>query len=247
MLVRALLFDLFGTVVHFAPQVPTIEVAGTTWRTTMGWLRATVERELPGVPFDQLLAALMAVTEDIVRQRPPEYREVPSRERFRRALARVGIDAAHAPDSAERLSLAHMEHLASTTLLPPAHRALLQELGSRYAIGLVSNFDHGPTARRILDRHDLASAFGSVVISEELGRRKPHPAIFAAARAALNVAPEESLFIGDSFADDVVGARRAGLIAVWLNPAGAPPPAGADPPDHEIAALTDLPALLDRV
>jgi hypothetical protein len=40
---RVLLLDLFGTVVHFAPQVPTVEVAGTPWRTTMGWLQATAE------------------------------------------------------------------------------------------------------------------------------------------------------------------------------------------------------------
>src|SRR5512143_1555243 len=105
---RALLFDLFGTVVQFQPQVPTVEVAGTPWRTTMGWLRAAAERELPHVPFDDLLPALMQVTEDIVRARPPEYFEVLSRERFRRALLRVGIATDHAGDIAERLSLAHM-------------------------------------------------------------------------------------------------------------------------------------------
>ena len=88
---RALLFDLFGTVVQFKPEVPTVEVAGTAWHSTMGWLRETAEHELPHVPFDDLLAALMQVTEDIVRERPPDYIEVPSRERFCRALMRVGI------------------------------------------------------------------------------------------------------------------------------------------------------------
>src|SRR6266481_2379021 len=99
----AVLFDLFGTVVHFAAQVPIVEVAGTRWHSTMQWLRATAERELPDVPFADLLATLLAVTEEIVRQRPPEYREVPSRERFRRAMLRLGIDAREAPAFAERL------------------------------------------------------------------------------------------------------------------------------------------------
>src|SRR5262245_47769774 len=94
---RAVLFDLFGTVVHFAPQVPVIEVAGTAWRSTMGWLREAAASELPQVPFDDLLPALLQVTEEIVRQRPPEYFEVPSRERFRRALLRLGIDGSDAP------------------------------------------------------------------------------------------------------------------------------------------------------
>lgn len=241
---RALLFDLFGTVVHFAPRVPTIEVAGTAWRTTMGWLRASAERELPAVPFEALLQALMAVTEAIVRRRPPEYLEVPSRERFRRALVRVGVEAAQAPVVAERLSMIHMAHLASTTQLPEGHAALLAELAARYPLGLVSNFDHAATARRVLSEHGVAACFSSVRISEEFGRRKPHPAIFHAALGDLGVDARDAVFIGDSLGDDVVGARSAGLAVVWVNAKGDAPPDSMPPPDHSITHLAALRALL---
>ena len=243
---RALLFDLFGTVVQFAPRVPTIEVAGTAWRSTMGWLRETAEHELPDVPFDELLAALMHVTEEIVRQRPPDYLEVPSRERFRRALVRVGVAGADAPASAERLSLVHMQHLASMTVLPPEHVPLLRNLTERYHLALVSNFDHGPTARRVLDDHAIASFFPTTVISAELGRRKPHAEIFAAALRGVGVDAREALFIGDSVGDDVVGAHNAGLPVVWLNAKNAPLPPDTPPPHDVIARLTDLPAVLSR-
>jgi HAD superfamily hydrolase (TIGR01549 family) len=241
---RALLFDLFGTVVHFAPQVPTVQVGGTHWRSTMNWLRETVARELPQVGFDEMLGTLMGVTEELVRQRPPEYFEVPSRERFRRALARLGVEAQCAPDMAERLSLAHMAQLASMTTLPAEHVDLLRSLAVRYPLGLVSNFDHAPTARRILAEHGLADCFDPVVISDEFGRRKPHPAIFAAALDCMGVSSAHALFIGDSVGDDVIGAHNAGLPVVWLNVKGEPLPPGVPAPDHIIAQLTDLQVLL---
>src|SRR5262249_43528013 len=155
--------DLFGTVVHFAPQVPTVEVAGTPWRSTMGWLRETAQRVVPDVRFDDLLPTLMRITEEIVRARPPEYQEVPSRERFRRALVRLGIEPASAPHLAEQLSLAHMAHLASLTTLPPGHMTVLRVLARRFRLALVSNFDHGPTARHVLAVHAVAAFFPTVV------------------------------------------------------------------------------------
>ncbi len=241
---RALLFDLFGTVVQFKPQVPTVEVAGAPWRTTMGWLGETAERELPNVSFDDLLLALMQVTEDIVRQRPPEYLEVPSRERFRRALLRVGVTAEQASDIAERLSLAHMAHLASMTVFPPEHLVLLRDLATRYPLALVSNFDHGPTARRVLHDHGIAAFFPTTLISAEFGRRKPHPAIFEAALQGVGVGAAEALFIGDSVGDDVVGAHGAGVPVAWLNAKNTPLAAGAAVPRYVIGRLTDLPVVL---
>lgn len=242
---RALLFDLFGTVVHFAARVPAVQTAGAPWRAAMQWLQEAAEQEVPELRFDELLSALMRVTEEIVRQRPPEYREVPSRERFRRALSQLGVDAERAHATAERLSLAHMAHLASLTVLPDGHLRLLQELGARYRVGLVSNFDHGPTARRVLDAHGLTGCFTTIVISDDFGRRKPHQAIFKAALRGLGVSAAETLFIGDSLGEDVFGARSADLRVAWLNPKGESVPADGIHPDYVISCLADLTALVD--
>jgi HAD superfamily hydrolase (TIGR01549 family) len=241
---RAVLFDLFGTIVLFVPQVPAVEVAGSRWRSTMRWLQEAAEREAPGVAIEDLLTALMQVTEELVRRRPPEYREVPSRERFRRALVRIGFDDHRAPDLAERLSLAHMTHLASMTVLPEGHAAVLRELGSRYGLGLVSNFDHAPTARRVLANHGIAGFFDVIVISDEFGRRKPHPAIFEAALHGMGARADQALFVGDSVSDDVIGAHNAQLAMVWLNANGEPLPPGTPAPQHVITQLGDLLPLL---
>ena len=241
---RALFFDLFGTLVLFKPKVPTISVAGTTWRSTMHWLQEHVERELPGVSYEDFIASMVTVTEEIVRARPPEYREVLSHERFARALERIAIRHPDPDALARRLSLRHMDHLAASTETPGAHVDLLRRLAGRYQTALISNFDHAPTARRVLDDHGLAPFLKATLISADFGRRKPHPAIFHAALEALGTDASETLYIGDTLADDVAGARAAGMDAVWINPSGAELQPGSPQPAHTIARLTDLSDLL---
>ena len=242
MAIEAILFDLFGTVVHFDTSVPTVVAGGERRRTTLGWLEPTIAESLPNVRFSDFLEAIQAVTREIVADRPPEYLEVRSDERFRRALRRAGVAAAEADRTCRHLSEVHMAHIASKTVLPDGHAELLAAISRRTRIGLVSNFDHGPTARRILAMHGIDGAFASVTISDGFGRRKPHPVILLPAAASVGAQPERCWFVGDSYEDDVVGARRAGMKVAWLR--------GGDPtgpllPDLEIESLAELERLLD--
>jgi putative hydrolase of the HAD superfamily len=231
---RAVLFDLFGTVVHFRAHPRTL---------AFEWLADELTRTCPGMDFDGFVAALHEVSRELEAVKRRDHFEVPSRERFRRALARLDPAGAH-DDAAERLSLVHMAHLTAQTELPPDHSVLLRELAGRYRTGLVSNFDHAPTARAILATHAVAGCFEVIVVSDEHGRRKPHPAIFAAALAPLGVDAGKALYVGDTHADDVVGALEAGLDVAWINRRGAEVPAPR--PTHVLGALTDLRAVLGR-
>jgi putative hydrolase of the HAD superfamily len=237
---RVVLLDLFGTVVHFvAPP------SGAA-RATFDWLREPLGTHRPGVAFDDFRRALLEVSAELLAARALDHCEVPSRERFRRALAHVDAGAVRASpscaDAAEALSLAHMEHLAAQTEMPPAHGELLRELAQRYRVGLVSNFDHAPTARAILLRHGVSDCFHATLISDDFGRRKPHPAIFHAALDRLGAAPQDAIYVGDTAADDVVGAQAAGVDVAWLNRRGEAPP--DPPPTYTLRELTELRRLL---
>ncbi|MGH2451927.1 MAG: HAD family hydrolase [Candidatus Limnocylindria bacterium] len=70
-------------------------------------------------------------------------------------------------------------------------------------------------------RFGLADAIHGVVSSHSAGWRKPHPAIFARALEIAEVAPAEAMHVGDRLWEDVWGAKRAGLRAVWRRVAGA--------------------------
>lgn len=222
---RAIVFDLFGTLVHFRGR-PDPAVA---------WLREPFAALGDAAQFDRFRAALREVSMAIVAARGDEHHEVPSQERFRRALARIGADEA----AAGALSAAHMAHLASLTHLPPAHPPLLETLAGRHRLALVSNFDHAPTARAVLARHGIDHHFEVTLVSADFGRRKPHPGIFTAALRQLAVPAGEALYVGDTPADDVVGALAAGMHVAWLAPPGAPDP--DPPPTYRIPDLVQLP------
>ena len=63
----------------------------------------------------------------------------------------------------------------------------------------------------------LGGYFGSVIISAEVGVSKPDPAIFRLALAELGVEAVNTIFVGDDPENDVVGAQRVGMRAVWIS------------------------------
>ncbi len=99
-------------------------------------------------------------------------------------------------------------------------RLLLKRLEKEYKLGLVSNFAYAPGVWRILDRFNLASFFDAVVVSGELGLRKPHPKIFEEALKMLDVMPAEAVFVGDSLKADIYGAKSVGFKTVLVENVG---------------------------
>jgi len=92
----------------------------------------------------------------------------------------------------------------------------LRERGIRLAV--VSNWD--TRLLGILEARGLRPYFDAIVISAEVGWRKPHRAIFERALGLLDVAPGDALHCGDSVGDDVEGARAAGIRPVLLDRGG---------------------------
>jgi len=241
---RALLFDLFRTVLLFDAEAPSNRVTEPSWRPAMEALRVPMSGLLPGVDFDRFLDALVEVTEEVGRRRPPEYFELPCAERYRRACARLGIEGPEVAELAEQAARLQMAQLMAHAHLPDESRRLLHELAGRHRLGLISNFDHAETIWRLLARFAIGDLFAVTLVSIEFGRRKPHPSIFAEALRRLEVDAGEALYVGDSLIEDVDGARAAGLDAVWINPSAAPLPAGHARPMAVIAQLADLRGVL---
>lgn len=100
--------------------------------------------------------------------------------------------------------------------------AMLRARGLR--LGIISNWDK--RLRTIVREMGLEPMFDRVTISAEEGVRKPNPVIFERALAALGVAPEEAMHIGDLVEDDIVGARAAGMRGVLVDRGRFVPPEG---------------------
>jgi HAD superfamily hydrolase (TIGR01509 family) len=121
-------------------------------------------------------------------------------------------------------------------------RAVLGRLHGRVVLGVVSNF-YG-NVERILDDAGFAVLLDAIVDSGCVGVSKPNPAIFALALQQLDCEPAETLYVGDSFEKDVVGARGAGLRTAWVVGAAEPPCRAPELVDVRLHTLADVEALV---
>ena len=90
----------------------------------------------------------------------------------------------------------------------------------------------------------MAGLFQAVVVSADVGWRKPKPAIFEAAFRRLGIGPADALFVGDRADIDVVGAKAVGMAVAWLNPSGEAAPPGLPEPEYELKSLAELERIL---
>jgi putative hydrolase of the HAD superfamily len=114
------------------------------------------------------------------------------------------------------------------------HAALARLRAAGLRLGVVSNSDG--RVEQALSAAGLREYFDVVIDSSIFGTEKPDPAIFRAALDALDVAPEEALYVGDLYEVDVVGAEAAGMDAVLLTPSRA----GQSPPCRTAASIDEL-------
>jgi HAD superfamily hydrolase (TIGR01509 family) len=101
----------------------------------------------------------------------------------------------------------------------PRTREILQSIASDHRIGVISNAD-GKIAD-VLAHCGIADCFRTITDSGVVGFEKPHAAIFQAAVHDMGAAAEESLYVGDVYSVDYLGATRAGMRAILFDVAGA--------------------------
>jgi HAD superfamily hydrolase (TIGR01509 family) len=94
-------------------------------------------------------------------------------------------------------------------VLPGVREALARLRAHGLALAVVANWD--VSLHSHLREHRVRDSFDAVIVSAELGVRKPDPAPFTAALEQLGVAPDRAVHIGDHPPHDEVGARAAGM------------------------------------
>jgi HAD superfamily hydrolase (TIGR01549 family) len=95
-------------------------------------------------------------------------------------------------------------------------KKLLKQAGGQCKVGLISNFTHAPVIYSSLRRLGINTFFNVVVVSEEVGWRKPSPKIFEDALNRLGIEAKEAVYIGDSPIEDIKGAKEAGLKTIFV-------------------------------
>ena len=98
---------------------------------------------------------------------------------------------------------------------PNACFALQYLYENGYKLGLVSN-GKSPFQERNFNALGVKGLFGTVVVSEAVGFRKPDPEIFALACDDLDASPEKVIFVGDNPVADIQGANNLGMYTIYI-------------------------------
>ncbi len=107
-------------------------------------------------------------------------------------------------------------------------------------LGLVSNIDDDQL-EHLIELAEIGALFDSALSSEQASSCKPDPAIFEEAVQRAGCAPDEALFVGDTLAQDIAGANRAGLRSVLLwHREDREPPEGEPAPRYVIRRIPDV-------
>ncbi len=122
-------------------------------------------------------------------------------------------------DSVRNTLVENTQKSANWDQILPGTCDALQRIGRDYAIAIISNSD-GKIVD-VLRRCGIADCFRCITDSGIVGSEKPHPEIFQSALRKMEAQPEESLYVGDVYSIDFVGARNVGMEAVLFDVAGA--------------------------
>jgi HAD superfamily hydrolase (TIGR01509 family) len=247
--VRALLFDLFDTLVDlYMEKLPHFRHRGLALPASARALHAALPGRA-GIDFDTFATALGQLDAQFLVSHYKKDIELSSVMRFSTLSARLGISDEGLP---EILAQIHMDLLREEVAIPLHHLELLADLAERVRLGVCSNFSHSRTAAAILEDYGLDAHFEAVVVSEDLGLRKPRREVFAAALRALGVEPEETLHVGDNLTADVAGAAALGMRTVWITRRIRDPEEllarhRGPAPDFQVEDLNELRGILDEV
>ncbi|HSL20060.1 MAG TPA: HAD family hydrolase [Vicinamibacterales bacterium] len=231
---RAFLFDLDDTLFDHRHST----------RVALSAARACLP-PLAALPFDALEAAHAGVLEEV-------HREV--------IAGRIDVDAARVARFA-RLVEMHGGRASREEVEAGARAYRAAYLGARRAVAGASELlrvlrPHGAIA--VVSNNVVAEQVAKIavcglrddidalVVSEEAGVAKPDPEIFRIALERVGCAPGQALMIGDSWNADIMGARAAGIRAIWFNPLRRPCPDAACL-TAELHAWEPVEAVLARV
>jgi|SRR5580700_2066023 HAD superfamily hydrolase (TIGR01549 family) len=134
---------------------------------------------------------------------------------YSQLLAEIGIE-----DNALRDQMvASIRKSGNWDRIPAGTAERLRRIAELYPLAVISNADG--RIEDVLRQCGIADCFRTITDSGLVGYEKPHPEIFRQALKSMNTRAEESLYVGDVYSVDYLGATGAGMQAMLMDVAGA--------------------------
>ncbi len=127
----------------------------------------------------------------------------------------------------------------------PALHAVLDELHEEgRMLGLISNAGDVENVQRLIDKVEIRGYFDPIIISSEIGIRKPDPRPFEIVLDQWQVNPESVVMIGDRLEADILGAQGTGIHQIWLKSESGTSTVTQIIPEKIAEKLVDIPDLI---
>lgn len=236
---KVILFDLGNTLIYFDAD----------WQTVIREGIGKAVNSLVSMGYrleqDKFAAEFLKALQEYFTRRSQDHTEMTTEALLRSLLAAHGhslVSPAHlrsALNAMYAVSQAHwrVETDAIATLTS------LKSLGCK--LGMISNAGDAPDVQTLVDNAGLRPFFNKIWVSAEVGFRKPHPRMYELALDYFQVGPKDAVMVGDSLAEDILGAINMGIATIWLTRRADTPDNQANKlriiPDHSIQNLEDLP------
>lgn len=217
---KAFIFDLFDTLIDFdRSRLPEFSVDGEKHNSTFTPVYKVFGKYYQGYDKHKFYDAFVTSYEEFQRLKSIDQKEFYNGERFKILMRSLGIELGSDVDRVvDEMVKAHMKSLSTAMEFPEENREVLDFLSDKNdRMAIISNFDYAPAAYDLLNKFDIRKYFERIIISAELGWRKPRPEIFLEALDLLNIRAVDALYVGDNYYADVVGAKSVGMDVIWVN------------------------------
>ncbi len=192
------------------------------------------------IDFTEFLNKFSSHWEKVLKKRIDEGTETSYSSNLIEIFTELGIQPSETSEVVRETTDTYFGVLNSSVQLVDGAFEVLADLSEKYKLGLISNFTYPPFIRTQLEQNKLSDFFEVITVSGDHGFTKPFPRIFKYTVDLMNMKPNEVIHIGDSFICDVIGAKKAGLKAIWFKRNDEQQDEGEYQPDLTIHQLSEL-------
>lgn len=228
MQIKAITFDVGGTLVEGKLHQKEYFQCLLDYLRSLGY-------HVPERNFRASVRGMIARLQDIRR----DHREGNFRELYSGLLDDLGVEPRD--DVLEEIKEIYYANFPQVEIR--GVREMLRRFHERFKLGVISNA-MTEVSRVFLRRSELSKFFDVIVLSSDVGIRKPDPRIFHYALEKLNVEPGFAVHVGNSLIHDIAGAKGAGMMAIWVARERAE---ALGEPDYIMRSILDLPKVMEAL
>lgn len=206
--IQAILFDLFGTLVDYTPQVE-----GKDFSKTYSLFITVIDNDLLYNDFIENISLIFKKLNENTYFMETEFS---MDDVFIELLSNYGVTTIE-HQKLDQIVSQYCQEWKKYVSWSSELQNLLLDLKQKYKIGVITNTHNSKLVFNLLEEIGILNLFDIVTTSVDFGRRKPNKNIFLETCLKINIPPSNCIFVGDSLEMDVQGAQSIGMFPIHIS------------------------------